>query len=446
MRGRNKKENIIMILLLLIVGLGIGYALISTDLTINGVGKFNNQSWDVHFEDLTLNPNNVTLSQGDVAASLNHTTMTDITFTVTLQEPGDFYEFEVTAVNNGSLDAMIGLITNNLNSNPISAQNPVPTYARYTATYSDGIAIAPNHLLGAGYSETYKVRLEYRTDIDAEDLPDTVQTLTFNFGVQYVQADANAIPKPLPSFADDSWETIIHNIKSGNTSFYHVGDTKTVELGNSLGTHTIRIANTSTPTECGATGFSQSACGFVLEFADIITTHVMNPSGEYKGTTYNSGWNVDGWPASSMYAYLNDTNDSTSIINSLPAVLKNAIIDTTVISGHGSTSGETNFTSTDKLYLLSTKEVYGKEGTSNVIDDDTAETETRQLDYYQAQGVTTANYLGAIKQRNGSNYFWWLRSAYSTNTYYFLNVISTGVWNYNYANNTSGVSPAFRIG
>ena len=166
----------------------------------------------------------------------------------------------------------------------------------------------------------------------------------------------------------------------------------------------------------------------------------MNPSGEYKGTTYNNGWNVDGWPASSMYAYLNDTNDSTSIINSLPAVLKNAIIDTTVISGHGSTSGETNFTSTDKLYLLSTKEVWNG-GTGYY----TSEAETRQLDYYQAQGVTTSNYSGAIKQRNSSNYHWWLRSAASGNVDNFFYVHGNGYWNNNIANRTYGVSPAFRI-
>ena len=182
MRRRNKKKNYLMLLLLLVVTLGIGYALISTNLTINGVGKFNNQSWDIHFEDLTLNPGNVELSQDDVAASINQTTMTDISFTVTLQEPGDFYEFEVAVVNAGTIDAMVGFITNNLNNNPISSTNQVPTYIRYTATYSDGIEIAPNQILSAGYSENFKVRLEYRTDIDQNDLPSISEDLTFNFG------------------------------------------------------------------------------------------------------------------------------------------------------------------------------------------------------------------------------------------------------------------------
>ena len=156
-----------------------------------------------------------------------------------------------------------------------------------------------------------------------------------------------------------------------------MGDTKTVDMG-TFETHTLRIANTSTPAECSTTGFSQTACGFVLEFADIITTHNMN----------STGTNVGGWPATELRAYVN--ND---IYNALPEILRNAIINTTVVSGHGSTAGETNFTSTDKLYLLSTKEVWGKEGTTNTINYDSAEIETRQLDYYSAQNVTTSNYL-----------------------------------------------------
>ena len=206
------------------------------------------------------------------------------------------------------------------------------------------------------------------------------------------------------------------------------------------GTHTLRIANTSTPSECSTAGFSQTACGFVLEFADIITTHNMNPKGEYKGTQYDYGWNVDGWPASSMYTFVN--ND---IYNALPSEIKNAIIDTTVVSGHGSTSGETNFTSTDKLYLLSTAEVWAQ-GSSNTIEYDTARDVTRQLDYYKNLGTSTSNYSGAIKKNGTSNSYWWLRAARSSNTYDFLYVSISGDWTNSYAGNTDGVAPAFRVG
>ena len=238
-----------------------------------------------------------------------------------------------------------------------------------------------------------------------------------------------------PSFANDSWSTIISNVKSGNTSYYQVGDTKEVDMG-SFGTHTLRIANTSTPAECSTAGFSQTACGFVLEFADIITEHNMNSS----STDYPYGDNIGGWPASELYTYVQ--ND---IYNALPSELKNGIIDTYVVSGHGS-SDSANFISTDKLYLLSTKEVWGKEGTSNVINYDTTDAYTRQLDYYKEKGETTLNYSGAIKQYNGSNSYWWLRAAPSNISSDFYYVYTNGYWSNFHANYTYGVAPAFRIG
>ena len=237
------------------------------------------------------------------------------------------------------------------------------------------------------------------------------------------------IPKP-NSFATDSWKTIAKAVRSNNISKYNVGDTRTIDMG-TYGTHTLRLSNKSTPSECSTTGFSQSACGFVLEFADIITTHVMN----------DTNTNVGGWPASSMYTFVN--ND---IYNALPSELKDAIIDTVTVSGHGSTSGETNFTSTDKMYLLSTAEVWAQ-GSSNTIDYDTARDNTRQLDYYKNLGTSTSNYSGTIKKNGTSATWWWLRAANSSYHDFFYPVSDNGDWANSEANvATHGVSPAFRIG
>ena len=228
------------------------------------------------------------------------------------------------------------------------------------------------------------------------------------------------------NFSTDDWETIIDAIREGNGSEYAVGSTKEVNLG-TYGTHTLRVANTSTPSECSGTGFSQSACGFVLEFADVITIHKMN----------DTATNVGGWPASSMYTFVN--ND---IYNAIPSEIKNAIIDTTVVSGHGKSDTE-NFTSTDKLYLLTLKEIYTDWG---AISYDTAKDLTRTLDYYTNIGVTTSSYSGAIKKNGTSPARWWFRAAGSSANRNFCGVSSNGRYNTDYATYTYGVSPAFRLG
>ena len=236
---------------------------------------------------------------------------------------------------------------------------------------------------------------------------------------------ADKVEEP-ESFATDSWKTIAKAVKNNNTGKYNVGDTKTIDMG-TYGTHTLRIANTTTPSECSTAGFSQTACGFVLEFADIITYHKMN----------DTDTNVGGWLATSMRTFVN--ND---IYNAIPSELKNAIIDTTVVSGHGSTSGETNFTSTDKLYLLAPKEIYTNFSSSY----DTANDLTRTLDYYTSIGVTTSSNSGAIKKKGTSAYIWWLRAATSSSTYSFLSVYDNGGWANEPASISRGVAPAFRLG
>ena len=244
------------------------------------------------------------------------------------------------------------------------------------------------------------------------------------------------------SFETDSWATIKAAVTAGDTENYHVGDTKTVDLviDNEKKTYTLRIANNShykDVGECkndeGIELASETACGFVIEFADIKLVHNMNDDSTNQG----------GWPASGMRTYVNG-----DIYNALVSAIGNVIIDTKVVSGHGSsdttgTLANNNFESIDKLYLLSPEEVYGTSFTDSL---DTSIGTSRQLDWYSDNGVTTSNYSDAIKQFAGSAYFWWLRSARSDSTSYFYRVTSDGNYGNRSAYYAGGVSPAFRLG
>ena len=227
----------------------------------------------------------------------------------------------------------------------------------------------------------------------------------------------------LSQFGKDDWETIASNVKTGNTDKYNVGDTKSVDLG-TFGTHTVRIANKS---ECESET-SETACGFVVEFADIIIEHNFNSIKS----------NAGGWKSSTIRSYINGT-----IYNSLPSDLQNVIASTKVISGHGSIKGETNFETQDKLYLLSSEEIWEDFASSTNAKFDTSLGISRQLDYYKNQRVTTTNYTGAIKQYNGSNSIWWLRSAIGDGAFHCIG--ESGNWGSNFANTSTGVSPAFRL-
>ena len=349
-------------------------------------------------------------------------------------KPGWSTTKEVSVKNNGTLDTNYNVIwqtlTNTITKNELvlsatcqrlNASGTVEGTCESIpqAPISD-MTIAKKISIESGITHKYTFTILFK-EINADQNYNQGKEFNGVLGIEEYKA---------PDFATDSWSTIIANVKAGNGSEYKVGSTKEINLGTTYGTHTLRIANTSTPSKCSTSGFSQTACGFVLEFADIITDHKMN----------DANTNVGGWPASSMRTFVN--ND---IYNSLPSEIKNAIIDTTVVSGHGSTNGETNFTSTDKLYLLSTAEVWAQ-GSSNTIEYDTARDVTRQLDYYKNLGTSTTNRSGAKKKKGTSAARWWLRAAYSGNGNYFYLVDIDGRWSNNSAYGAIGVSSAFRLG
>ncbi len=189
---RIDKDNIKIILILLVVCLGIGYSYLNTELNINGTANINSANWSVYW-------NNVQVESGSVTAPTPtiDSDKTTVSYTVTLAQPGDYYEFTVDAVNGGSIDAMIDTMDSKLNGATITT---LPNYLNYTVTYSDGVELEPNHQLLHNTTETYKIRIEYRTDINANQLPSTNQALTLQFAITYRQATEDSTEVPHPQY------------------------------------------------------------------------------------------------------------------------------------------------------------------------------------------------------------------------------------------------------
>ena len=182
MRNKNNKKHALVILLLLVVGISIGYAALTTTLNINGTTTIEKATWDVHFENLTKTEGSQTAT---VEAAID-TTKTLIEYTVTLLEPGDFYEFKVDIVNDGTIDAMISEV---LKEGLTTEQQK---YIEYTVVYEDDAALQEKDSLKAKTSETIKIRVKYKDDITAADLPTTEQSLVLKFQVTYIQDDGTS--------------------------------------------------------------------------------------------------------------------------------------------------------------------------------------------------------------------------------------------------------------
>lgn len=168
----------------------VGYAALSTTLSITGKGTLSKNSWDIHFENLVIVDNGASVV---TTAPTIDSTKTKVSFNITLSKPGDTYEFTVDAVNKGTIDAMLSGFS------ATSLTTYQQKYLTYTVTYSDGATISTKDYLKKGTSETIRVRVRFKDDLSATDLPSSAETLNLTATFVYVQADSTAKERAKPS-------------------------------------------------------------------------------------------------------------------------------------------------------------------------------------------------------------------------------------------------------
>ena len=160
--------------------LSIAYAAMSAVLEIHGNSEVVASSWDIHLE-------NVKVKSGSVSANAPSISGTSsVGFDVELNTPGDFYEFTVDVVNEGSIDAMIDSVVKTPELTSEQAK-----YIKYEITYENGESISTKQTLKKGTSTPIKVRVEYRKDLVVSDLPSTATELSLKLTLVYVQSDGS---------------------------------------------------------------------------------------------------------------------------------------------------------------------------------------------------------------------------------------------------------------
>ena len=178
-RVNRKLQLVILLVLVCLIGtMSIAYAVLSTTLNINGTAQVQDASWNVHFDNVQVNPYSVEINP--VITDNNK-----VSFSADLTTPGDFYKFTVDIVNEGSIDAMIESI----------AKVPELTveqkkYLRYEIEYVDGTSINESQLLKSGETKTISILFSYCNDIPISNLPTTDSEFDLEIVLVYIQADS----------------------------------------------------------------------------------------------------------------------------------------------------------------------------------------------------------------------------------------------------------------
>ena len=212
--NRRNLSIILCIVMISVFSLTIAYAALNAVLTISGTAEVSASSWDIYLD-------NVNVTNGSVNSAVPTINSNTVYFSTTLNMPGDFYEFAVDVKNDGTIDAMIDGITKRPTLTETQAK-----YLKYEITYQNGDSINNKQLVQKKSFVRLKVRLEYRKDLTADDLPVSSDVLNLAFTVNYTQSDgsgSNVIGGGRVVYADDDINKIGTIVTIGTEQFYTIG-------------------------------------------------------------------------------------------------------------------------------------------------------------------------------------------------------------------------------
>ena len=216
-----------------------------------------------------------------------------------------------------------------------------------------------------------------------------------------------------PTFSENTPAQIKAAVDNGlHRTFWTIGDEKQIELTDGR-TVTLRYidqkANRYEKTD--GSGYTNA----VFEINPLIAQKRMNASST----------NTGGWPATEM-----STVTMAELYALLPSDWQSIFSEAKIPSATSGNDG-TIVTANDKSFIASGQEIFAAQYVNNYYYDEGC----TQFDWY-SQHNTSAD---RVKQYQGSNAYWCLRSPYRGSSYYFCAVGSGGIMSANGANSSGGV-------
>ena len=183
-KKKNTQLLVIAVLSFALLFMLVGFSTNSSWLTINvtttvGTSKLSIQYVSASYAEST----------NSKAASSKTINDTSITYAVTLDKPGDFYEFSINVINDGTFDATLNAIT----MSTLTAEQQ--KYLTYTLTYDGtpytasqtGLSSSLPYASGSN-TKAVKVRVEYVQPENSSDLPSESVDVTLTASLDYAQA------------------------------------------------------------------------------------------------------------------------------------------------------------------------------------------------------------------------------------------------------------------
>ena len=185
-KERSVKLLIISILFMLIAGLTVAFAALSTTLNINGTAYLDAAKWGIRFENLS-EPVKVGTATTTGTAKIEETKAAEITgINVGLSIPGDKIVYTVDLVNKGTINAKI----DNIEKTVLTSEQQ--RYLTFKVTDKNGYEIKQGDILEKGETKKITITIEFIKDLTKEDLPKQTSTISLSYKLNFVQTDEKA--------------------------------------------------------------------------------------------------------------------------------------------------------------------------------------------------------------------------------------------------------------
>ncbi len=197
-----KKTTVIIVMCVMMLFMGIGYALLSTKLDING-GTSVTSTWKVEFSAIRVKTGS---TKGGATSKSSSYTSTTANFEVDLVQPGDELTYEIDITNYGDIKAEVKGATYTSTDNDAIYVRIENIRKGTTIESCEGLTTCPTH--------TMTVTVGYNPAVEKDPSKKTKEIgLTLNIG-QYVASAPTADGELIP----DAYEKLVTKILSNNTT------------------------------------------------------------------------------------------------------------------------------------------------------------------------------------------------------------------------------------
>ena len=185
-KERRTKALVIVVMLIVVAGLTVAFASLSSVLNINGTAYLDAAKWGIRFENLS-SPTRVGKATTTGTAKIEETKAAEITdMNVSLSIPGDKIVYTVNLVNKGTINAKIDKIEKT------QLTSEQQKYLTFKVTDSNGYEIKQGDILEKGETKKITITIEFIKDLTKEDLPASTSTISLSYKLNFVQTDDKA--------------------------------------------------------------------------------------------------------------------------------------------------------------------------------------------------------------------------------------------------------------